>query len=202
MDTIIENNLKNILSKMPNGKLDGKQIITEMFNNGQQYSQLEYFSFYMEDFINNNLDSNFLKKFYKNGKVIIDTFYNYPIDIKVHSIKENLCPLNDKETIDKILNKYGTFGLIVVNIDCEKDDDYSLRMFQRSLGKKTKYINKSGNHRKIKKSFSIRSIYYYEINTSNQLKLFRQGVNSNYNERKMKYSLDTKLTKPVFSITK
>ncbi len=192
MYEIIENNLKNIINSLPSSKIDGKELMDEMKKNNQQYKQLEYQAFYFEDYINEKLDKNFEEKKFKNGNSTIDNFYQYPIDIKTHNIKEgNLCVLNDGETIEKAINDYGAFGAIVLNIDCDIDEDYSLRNYQKELSGKSSYKNTSGKHRKIKKSFEVKSIDFFEIKDKEDLKVMNQGKNSNGKRRKFKYSLDT-----------
>lgn len=196
MYNVLENNLKHVINSLPSGVIDGKEMLEEMKKNGQQYKQLEYQSFFFEDFVNEHLDENFEEKKYKNGKCVIDNFFNYPIDIKTHNINDgNVCILNDGKTIEKSINDYGSFGVIVLNIDCEIDEDYSLRNFQKKLSNKnSSYVNTSGKHRKIKKSFAVKNIEFYEIKNVKDLSVMNQGKNSNGKSRKYKYSLDTKKT--------
>ena len=202
MSDKIENNLKNILDSLPSEKIDGKEILIEMKNNNQQYKQLEYQAFYFEDYINSKLDVDFEKHKFKNGTCVIDTFYEYPIDIKAHDINENLCPLNDGATIEKAINDYGKFGLIVLNLEYEKDDG-TLRAFQKELGgNKSSFKNTSGKHRAIKKNFLVKNIEYYEITDVSQLKKFNQGKNSNGKPRPYKYNLDTSEVKSTIHIDK
>lgn len=176
---------------------DGKQMLLEMKNkNMKGYRQLEYQGFYFQQKIANFLAKNYGYKtdFFKNGRSIIDTFdtkYNIPIDIKTHNVsKGNTIILNDKETIDKAIEKYGAFGLIVLDMDCKIDEDYSLRNFQKSLD--STYVSKMTKtvkyNRKIKSSFSIKDIRFIVFEDNGCFQIFNQGINSDGSSRKPKYN--------------
>ena len=196
---------ESILESLPSEPIDGKKILDEMYAEGSQYKQLEYQAFYFEAIIQNilsSLDKEFEEHKFKYNKSVIDTFCRYPIDIKTHDANEFLCLLNDGPTIEKAIENYGCFGVIILTLKYEKDDG-TLREYQRKLSKsKSSYKNVSGNHRTIKKSFQVISIDYYVITDVNQLKKFNQGRNSNGKPRTYKYKIDMRKVEPAIHIEK
>ena len=183
--------------------INGLELLIQMKNNNEKnWKQKEFIAFHLEKVIKDFLISKGFIDKWKNGKgpsggnADIDTFYEYPIDIKI-KFKNGNTPLNDKRTIDKSLEIYGKFGIIEVVCSSIDDSDYFITNFQNEL----KGSRKKNQGRKCKFGCILKEINYYEaLNTSNFI-LFHQGKNSNGKPRNIKYLLEEK-TPPSFSSKK
>ena len=129
MDSEKHNALKSLISSLP-AYIDGKKLLIEMKqNNLPNWKQKEFISFEIERLCLKYLESFGFepkKAIYDgidHGKVKIDTFKDYPIDIKT-SFDSKGCILNDKNTMDKIIKQYGCFGIIKIVCKANKDDNY------------------------------------------------------------------------------
>lgn len=205
MDSEKHNALKSLISSLP-AYIDGKKLLIEMKqNNLPNWKQKEFISFEIERLCLKYLESFGFepkKAIYDgidHGKVKIDTFKDYPIDIKT-SFDSKGCILNDKNTMDKIIKQYGCFGIIKIVCKANKDDNYEVTNFQNEL--KGSIVKNEG--RKVKKEAYILKLEYYLLTSKNIEKdctIFSQGKNSNGNYRREKYMLKNK-AKPLFTIIK
>lgn len=185
--------------------LDGRTILDFMHDRNQKnWKQTEFLAFYIEDFVLKFLE-NFgfeTNKYSIKGlgqkDVVIDTFKEFPIDVKT-SFEYEDCLLNDKFAVDKIIEEFGKIGIIKIVSNGIKDSDFELTKYYKHL--KGNFDEISHKTRKVKKGAYILGIDYYEILSNAPLKIFRQGKNSNGNPRNPKYSLPKEL-QPTISIRK
>ena len=201
--------LESILNSLPNEPLDGKLVLDEMKENGQQFTQVYFFAFYFEDLIQHvlSLDEDFEEHKFKYGSCVIDNFcksLNIPIDIKTHNNSEHECILNDQPAMDKAFENHGVFTAIVLNVEYEKDIDGEVFAHQKELSrnKESRYNNVSGKHRVRYKSALVKSIDFYAFTDASQLKIFKQGRNSNGKPRPFKYKFNARKIEPLIHIEK
>lgn len=205
MDSEKYNALKSLISYLPS-YINGKELLLIMKkSNTPNWRQKEFISFEIERLCLNHLEKfgfESKKAVYNGldcGKVKIDTFKDYPIDVKT-SFDSRGCILNDKNTIDEIIEKYGCFGIIKIVCKANKDDDYEIINLQNKL--KGSVARNEG--RKVKKEAYILRLEYYLFTSKNikeDCSIFSQGKNSNGNYRREKYMLK-KQAKPLFTIIK
>ena len=185
--------------------LDGRTILDFMHNRNQKnWKQTEFLAFYIEDFALNFLENfgfetnKYSIKGLGKGNVVIDTFKDFPIDVKT-SFKQADCPFNDKFVVDKIIEEFGKIGVIKIVSNGIEDSDFELTKYYKHL--KGDFDEISPKTRKVKKGANILGIDYYEILSNSCLKLFLQGKNSNGNPRNVKYLIPKEL-QPTVSIRK
>ena len=185
--------------------LDGRTILDSMHDRNQKnWKQTEFLAFYIEDFALNFLENfgfetnKYSIKGLGKGNVVIDTFKDFPIDVKT-SFKQADCPFNDKFVVDKIIEEFGKIGVIKIVSNGIEDSDFELTKYYKHL--KGDFDKISTKTRKVKKGANILGIDYYEILSNSCLKLFLQGKNSNGNPRNAKYLIPKEL-QPIISIRK
>ena len=185
--------------------LDGRIILDSMHDRNQKnWKQTEFLAFYIEDFALNFLENfgfetnKYSIKGLGKGNVVIDTFKDFPIDVKT-SFKQADCPFNDKFVVDKIIEEFGKIGVIKIVSNGIEDSDFELTKYYKHL--KGDFNEISPKTRKVKKGANILGIDYYEILSNSCLKLFLQGKNSNGNPRNAKYLIPKEL-QPTISIRK
>lgn len=185
--------------------LDGRTILDSMHDRNQKnWKQTEFLAFYIEDFALNFLENfgfetnKYSIKGLGKGNVVIDTFKDFPIDVKT-SFKQADCPFNDKFVVDKIIEEFGKIGVIKIVSNGIEDSDFELTKYYKHL--KGDFDEISPKTRKVKKGANILGIDYYEILSNSYLKLFSQGKNSNGNPRNPKYLIPKEL-QPTISIRK
>ena len=185
--------------------LDGRIILDSMHDRNQKnWKQTEFLAFYIEDFALNFLENfgfetnKYSIKGLGKGNVVIDTFKDFPIDVKT-SFKQADCPFNDKFVVDKIIEEFGKIGVIKIVSNGIEDSDFELTKYYKHL--KGDFNEISPKTRKVKKGANILGIDYYEILSNSCLKLFLQGKNSNGNPRNVKYLIPKEL-QPTISIRK
>lgn len=185
--------------------LDGRTILDSMHDRNQKnWKQTEFLAFYIEDFALNFLENfgfetnKYSIKGLGKGNVVIDTFKDFPIDVKT-SFKQADCPFNDKFVVDKIIEEFGKIGVIKIVSNGIEDSDFELTKYYKHL--KGDFDEISPKTRKVKKGANILGIDYYEILSNSYLKLFLQGKNSNGNPRNSKYLIPKEL-QPTISIRK
>lgn len=185
--------------------LDGRTILDSMHDRNQKnWKQTEFLAFYIEDFTLNFLENfgfetnKYSIKGLGKGNVVIDTFKDFPIDVKT-SFKQADCPFNDKFVVDKIIEEFGKIGVIKIVSNGIEDSDFELTKYYKHL--KGDFDEVSPKTRKVKKGANILGIDYYEILSNSCLKLFSQGKNSNGNPRNPKYLIPKEL-QPTISIRK
>lgn len=170
----------------------------------KNWKQTEFLAFYIEDFALNFLENfgfetnKYSIKGLGKGNVVIDTFKDFPIDVKT-SFKQADCPFNDKFVVDKIIEEFGKIGVIKIVSNGIEDYDFELTKYYKHL--KGDFDEISPKTRKVKKGANILGIDYYEILSNSCLKLFLQGKNSNGNPRNVKYLIPKEL-QPTISIRK
>ena len=181
---------------------EAKKCIVEMKEKQcNNWKQTEWVGWYFQFLMDNKKVSNVEKFKY----FICNTKFNgcigkNIIDYKTSSVndKENII-LNDKEAIDRVVNKYKELGFLILKGDAEKEKDKELDEWRKSLTGKSKYVKrgeKSGRkHRKLKTKFFPKKLLYVSINQENikYLKDHAQGKNSNGKPRPLKYSLPQKM---------
>ena len=185
--------------------LDGRTILDSMHDRNQKnWKQTEFLAFYIEDFALNFLENfgfetnKYSIKGLGKGNVVIDTFKDFPIDVKT-SFKQADCPFNDKFVVDKVIEEFGKIGVIKIVSNGIEDSDFELTKYYKHL--KGDFDKISPKTRKVKKGANILGIDYYEILSNSYLKLFSQGKNSNGNPRNPKYLIPKEL-QPTISIRK
>lgn len=185
--------------------LDGRTILDSMHDRNQKnWKQTEFLAFYIEDFALNFLENfgfetnKYSIKGLGKGNVVIDTFKDFPIDVKT-SFKQADCPFNDKFVVDKVIEEFGKIGVIKIVSNGIEDSDFELTKYYKHL--KGDFDEVSHKTRKVKKGANILGIDYYEILSNSCLKLFLQGKNSNGNHRNAKYFIPKEL-QPTISIRK
>ena len=185
--------------------LDGRIILDSMHDRNQKnWKQTEFLAFYIEDFALNFLENfgfetnKYSIKGLGKGNVVIDTFKDFPIDVKT-SFKQADCSFNDKFVVDKIIEEFGKIGVIKIVSNGIEDSDFELTKYYKHL--KGDFNEISPKTRKVKKGANILGIDYYEILSNSCLKLFLQGKNSNGNPRNVKYLIPKEL-QPTISIRK
>lgn len=185
--------------------LDGRTILDSMHDRNQKnWKQTEFLAFYIEDFALNFLENfgfetnKYSIKGLGKGNVVIDTFKDFPIDVKT-SFKQADCPFNDKFVVDKVIEEFGKIGVIKIVSNGIEDSDFELTKHYKHL--KGDFDEISPKTRKVKKGANILGINYYEILSNSYLKLFLQGKNSNGNPRNPKYLIPKEL-QPTISIRK
>lgn len=185
--------------------LDGRTILDSMHDRNQKnWKQTEFLAFYIEDFALNFLENfgfetnKYSIKGLGKGNVVIDTFKEFPIDVKT-SFKQADCPFNDKFVVDKVIEEFGKIGVIKIVSNGIEDSDFELTKYYKHL--KGDFDEVSPKARKVKKGANILGVDYYEILSNSCLKLFYQGKNSNGNPRNPKYLIPKEL-QPTISIRK
>ena len=185
--------------------LDGRTILDSMHDRNQKnWKQTDFLAFYIEDFALNFLENfgfetnKYSIKGLGKGNVVIDTFKDFPIDVKT-SFKQADCPFNDKFVVDKVIEEFGKIGVIKIVSNGIEDSDFELTKYYKHL--KGDFDKISPKTRKVKKGANILGIDYYEILSNSYLKLFSQGKNSNGNPRNPKYLIPKEL-QPTISIRK
>lgn len=182
--------------------LDGRTILDSMHDRNQKnWKQTEFLAFYIEDFALNFLENfgfetnKYSIKGLGKGNVVIDTFKDFPIDVKT-SFKQADCPFNDKFVVDKVIEEFGKIGVIKIVSNGIEDSDFELTKYYKHL--KGDFDEVSPKTRKVKKGANILGIDYYEILSNSYLKLFLQGKNSNGNPRNPKYLIPKELQPTIY----
>lgn len=147
--------------------LDGRTILDSMHDRNQKnWKQTEFLAFYIEDFALNFLENfgfetnKYSIKGLGKGNAVIDTFKEFPIDVKT-SFKQADCPFNDKFVVNKVIEEFGKIGVIKIVSNGIEDSDFELTKYYKYL--KGDFDEVSPKTRKVKKGADILGVDYYEI---------------------------------------
>lgn len=139
--------------------LDGRTILDSMHDRNQKnWKQTEFLAFYIEDFALNFLENfgfetnKYSIKGLGKGNVVIDTFKEFPIDVKM-SFKQTDCLFNDKFVVDKVIEEFGKIGVIKIVSNGIEDSDFELTKYYKHL--KGDFDEVSPKTRKVKKGADI-----------------------------------------------
>ena len=203
--TLFDNFKRNL-----NIQYNGIDCYQEMINAKYKNKfQAEWVGFYLEYifeiFLNQN--SKYLsvcnyQSLKKDNEIDLDLNFNekYMGDLKTHSNNSGAILGNDKNNIIKALEQHSKIWYIVFSHDTikDKDRDYLVTKFWNNAinesDKKKKKDIMSYAH-KMKHQIQFTDYKILEINKFNYLYLtdFKQGKNSNGNERDAKIKIDSKL---------
>lgn len=119
------------------------------------------------------------------------------IDYKTSSENADIL-LNDQEAVQRVVRKYGELGYIILKGTVVFENDNELDLWRQNIAGKSAYVKKGilegRRHRKLKSIFKPTNIMYLSVNKNNikRLKDFKQGKNSDGNNRAIKYMIAMK----------
>jgi hypothetical protein len=197
MDALIEK-----LSTFPR-LWDGKTCVERMLQENYHWRQSEWTGFFFQLLCRDSLGDimEIPGRRYDTGD--FDAFFVNDWDFKTHTASISGIPrksseviLNDLETINQSLDRYGKVHFLIATGDATMDLDGSFKAWHNELkGGVSDYvrdrIERGAPSRPLKTAFKVESIEIFEINERNRglLKVFSQGRNSNGRARPLKYSL-------------
>lgn len=182
---------------------EGHSSIEKMKASNYNWRQLEWPGFFFQ-LLCRELLADLMEipgRRYETGD--FDAFYLNDWDFKTHTSSVDGIPkksseviLNDLETINQALLRYGKVHFLIASGDAKMDLDGSFKAWHNELkGSKSEYVKeriaRGAPSRRLKTSFNVEKVEVFEINSATQgfMKVFSQGRNSNGRPRPMKYSL-------------
>ncbi|MCS6939053.1 MAG: hypothetical protein NZM94_07270 [Roseiflexus sp.] len=191
-----------LLSNMP-VEWDGRESVLELKYVNYNWRQMEWWSFYFEYLCFCRLQSYFSIPGDSFGKVKTASFdlkrtINWDLKAKAVKSDDHRSILNDKNAIDKSIEKHGAHGFIVALCDVEyNDDDRTFQKWHEELkGGKSKYEEEREKRTSVSRYRKTRAklleILFLVVTSENKNELheYRQGRNSNGRPRPPKYMLD------------
>ena len=189
---------------------DGRNAIEAMRKANYNWRQMEWIGFYFQLLVKQASNGTKLKmpgRRFESGDFDAE-FDGYDLDLKAHSVTDlngrpkTDCILNDAATIDLALFDREKIFVAIAEGKAQYDIDGSFQRWHESVkGEMSSFtaqrISEGRPSRIRKSSFKVDSINVYEISAQSELKIMRQGRNSNGRPRPIKYVLDTSRIAPI-----
>lgn len=179
---------------------DGRSCTLEMKEHGGRWRDMEWIGWYFEYLCRLHFKEVLTMPSERCRRCRFDGFRSVNWDFKAKAIKsdDHRAILNDKDSMDLSIDRYGAHGLVLALLDVEYNDEN--RAFQRwhtkLKGGKSQYElqreQRTAVSRYRKTRATLTEILLLRITPKNRslLAVHRQGRNSNGKPRPPKYMLD------------
>lgn len=196
--------LKDIMSAFPR-EWDARHCILQMREEKcPNWRQMEWIGWFFQHLCDTKLNQVFLipGESFRDGSVRFDgAAEGFNFDFKAHALKKgskkDRTVLNDKQSMDESVAKYGRHGLLLALLDCDYDTTGDFKSWHDSIkGGTSAYVSeghatgRKSRVRKIKAKVVKFVLITITKDSIQRLPVLKQGKNSNGKPRPVKYGLD------------
>jgi hypothetical protein len=199
--------VRSLTPVMPR-RVDGRKAILTMRNDGSSHwRQMEWIGFWFEHLVENEIKGGLGVSVGPTvGRTTFDLVIDHVWDLKVHprNPRSKYLILNDREAVDRCIDEYGGFGVVVVSGSAEYDESGEFKLWHDDIkGGRSSYeaqrIERGAPSRRRKIAFepdAIKAVFFEShADIARGLKekwlgFFQEGMrNSNGHARRAKYQI-------------